>query len=63
MEFVLINFFIISISNEYCTALVMKMSDVEGSADQDCRVHHKSGRNPEVRCSQGSVDWGLRSQV
>ena len=27
----------------------MNMSDVEGSADQDCRVHHKSGGNQEVR--------------
>ena len=47
----MIYFFIISISNEQCTALVMKMSSVEGSADQDCRVHHKSGGNQEVRPS------------
>ena len=29
----------------------MNMSDVEGSADQDCRVHHQSGGNQEVRRS------------
>ena len=29
----------------------MNMSDVEGSADQDCRVHHKSGGYQEVRRS------------